>query len=69
MSRRTGVKNINAGVVNQHRNVSPVLDTQLHNYQASRFANTAGNFTARIVAAPATQSQKKSLLFQDGASG
>ena len=47
MSRR--VKQINPGIVSQNnRNVSPVVDTQLKNYQASRFANnTAGNFTAR----------------------
>ena len=47
MSRR--VKQTNqGGVGNSRNNVSPVVDTQLKNYQASRFANnTAGNFTAR----------------------
>ena len=64
MSRR--VKQINAGVVGPgagggNRNVSPAIaDNQLKNYQASRFTNNAGNFTARNGV-----NQKKSLLYQE----
>ena len=68
MSRR--VKQTNQGGVgnnnNRNTNVSPVVDTQLKNYQASRFANnTAGNFTARNNSGT---NQKKSLLYNNEAS-